>query len=117
MLAAFWSAAQVFLRPTTNEGRRTAGLRMCRHLQGARIRLPRWLPRRGERELAGGVVLSPDVPLEDPHRADINTPFSPTPPRKWYSWRPKSRLQEDSPAVARLAEQVARLRQRGLTPM
>lgn len=50
----------------------------------------------------------PDVPLEDPPRAGLITPFMLSPPKKWYSWRPKSWQASVPPVVAKLVGQVLR---------
>lgn len=59
-------------------------------------------------------VYIPDVGLENPPRAGIVTPFTPTPLTRRHSWSPKNNA-ADSWSTAKLAEKVAELSDRGLT--
>lgn len=57
----------------------------------------------------------PDIGLEDPPRASIVTTFTPTPPTRRHSWKPKSSVLQESAMVTELAEKIARLSAEGLT--
>ena len=55
-----------------------------------------------------------DVPLEEPVRPGLPS-FSSEPPRRRYSWRPRSTAQEEGADVINLAAQVNQLSSTGLT--
>lgn len=115
MPAAHRSMASILLRPTAHSGPLIVGMSwgvICREAgSGYFDGSPEDMDENWQEEW----FYLLDAPLTDPPQVGLVTPFSPAPPKKWYSWHPLMRSEIHSPSVIRLADQVTQLRHGYLT--